>query len=105
LLERNATGIVMAVCLLFSGLAVKLCVALPTSRDKVLAGVSVMMAGTGKTVLVVGPLLLQLVKAATKPTTKMNANRTIADDLPMHPPRPLNPRGELVWTLSGKPQV
>jgi hypothetical protein len=36
---------------------------------------------------------------------KVNANRTTADNLPMHPPRPVNRRGELIWTLSGKPQV
>ena len=55
------------------------------------------MAGTGKVVFVVGLALLQLVKAATELTTmKTNANRTIADNLPMHPPRPVDPRGELV---------
>jgi hypothetical protein len=65
-----------------------------------------MLAGTGKVVLVVGLLLLQLVSAATKLTAmKMNANRTIADNLPMHPPRLADARGELVWTLFGKPQV
>ena len=63
------------------------------------------LAGTGKLVFVVGLVLLQLVNPAIKLTTmKMNANRTIADNLPMHPPRPVDPRGELVW-LSGKPQV
>ena len=55
------------------------------------------VAGTGKAAFVVGLAVLQLVKAATELTTmKTNANRSIADNLPMHPPRPVNPRGELV---------
>ena len=96
LLERNVTGVVMAVFLLFLGLAVK-GGALPTARDTELAGARVMLAGTGKAAFVVGLAVLQLVKAATELTTmKTNANRSIADTLPMHPPRPVNPRGELV---------
>jgi hypothetical protein len=56
-----------------------------------------MLAGTGKVVATVGLLLLQLIKTTTKLTAKqMNANRTIADDLPMHPPRLRGSRGELV---------
>jgi len=55
------------------------------------------LAGTGKFVLVVGLLLLQLVRAASEMTTmKTKANLTIADNLPMHPPRPASLRGELV---------
>src|SRR5882724_1021756 len=49
-----------------------------------------MLAGTGKVVLLVGLALLQLARAASKARTmKMNASRTIADNLPMHPPRPV----------------
>src|SRR5882757_5742185 len=61
----------------------------------VLAGARIMLAGTGKTVLVVGLLLLQPVKAAMKLTAiKMRTDRTIIirreeDDLPIDPPRPV----------------
>jgi hypothetical protein len=68
LLERNVTGVVIATRLLFCGVAVKLWVAEPKSSDTVFAGVRTILAGTGKTVLVVGLVLLQLVKAAMKLT-------------------------------------
>jgi hypothetical protein len=52
-----------------------------------------MLAGTGKTVFLVGLLLLQLVKAAIKLTAiSMRADRAIIkeeDDLPIDPPRPV----------------
>jgi hypothetical protein len=100
LLERNLIGVVITVFLLFLGLAVKAWVALPTSIETVLAGARAILAGVGKFVVVVGLLLLQLVKAAIKPTKiKMDPTRTIADDLPMHPPRPVLSPGELVWTI------
>jgi hypothetical protein len=84
----------MAVSLAFLGLAVNTWVALPTSRETELAGARVMLAGTGKVVFTVGLELLQLVRAATKLTTrKINANRTIAHNLPMHPPRPVGSAG------------
>jgi hypothetical protein len=97
LLERNVTGVVMAVFLLFRGEAVKVWLALPASRETGLAGERLILAGVGKFVVVVGLLLLQPVKAAIKLTAiKMKANRTIQNDLPMHPPRPVDTRGELV---------
>jgi hypothetical protein len=97
LLERNVTGVVMAVFLLFRGVAMKVWVALPASRETGLAGERLILAGVGKFVVVVGLLLLQPVKAAIKLTAiEMSANRTIQDNLPMHPPRPVDPRGELV---------
>jgi hypothetical protein len=60
----------------------------------VLAGARIMLAGTGKTVFVVGLVLLQPVKAAMKLTAiKMRTDRTIIrkkeDDLPIDPPRPV----------------
>ena len=59
----------------------------------VLAGARIMLAGTGKTVFVVGLVLLQPVKAAMKLTVnKMITDRTIIeedDDLPIDPPRPV----------------
>jgi hypothetical protein len=61
----------------------------------VLAGARIMLAGTGKTVFVVGLVLLQPVKAAMKLTAmnRMRVDRTIIikeeDDLPIDPPRPV----------------
>src|SRR4029077_1944751 len=52
------------------------------------------LPGTGKTVLVVGLLLLQPVSAAIKLTIRhTHPNRTKLTDLPMHPPRPVNLTG------------
>ena len=90
LLERNVTGVVMAVFELFRGVAVKVWVAAPASRETGLAGERLILAGAGKFVVVVGLVLLQPVNPAIRLTAiKMNAQRTIKDDLPMHPPRPV----------------
>jgi hypothetical protein len=90
LLERNVTGVVMAVFELFRGVAVKVWVAAPASSETGLAGDRLILAGVGKFVVVVGLVLLQPVNPAIKLTAiKMNAHRTIKDDLPMHPPRPV----------------
>src|SRR6202162_2179432 len=53
------------------------------------------LPGTGKTVLVVGLLLLQPpVSAAIKLTIRQtHPNRTKLTNLPMHPPRPVNLTG------------
>jgi hypothetical protein len=81
--------VVITVFLLFLGLAVNAWVALPTSIEIELAGARLMFAGVGNVVVVVGPLLLQPVKDAIKPSEiKIRPSRTRADNLPMHPPRP-----------------
>jgi hypothetical protein len=93
LLERNETGVVMVTCLLFCGVAVKVWFAVPTSIETMFVGARMMLAGTGKTVFLVGLLLLQLVNAAIKLTAiSMRADRAIIkeeDDLPIDPPRPV----------------
>ncbi|MGH9553454.1 MAG: hypothetical protein ACRD3W_28995 [Terriglobales bacterium] len=91
LLEEKVTGVVMAVFVLFRGVAVKTWVALPASRETGLEGERPILAGVGKFVELVGLVLLQPVNAAIKVTAiEMIASRTIIkDDLPMHPPRPV----------------
>jgi len=101
LLERNVTGVVMVVFELFRGVAVKVWVAAPASRETGLAGERLILAGVGKFVLLVGLVLLQPVNPAIRLTAikiKMKTKRTIKDDLPMHPPRPVLPTGRaLLW--------
>src|SRR5713101_1845135 len=64
------------------------------------------LAGTGKGVFTVGLLLLQPVRAAIKlAIMQMNANLTKSNDLPMHPPRPVDPRGELSGHFRKTPSV
>src|SRR5438552_15506765 len=94
LLERKDTGVVTVVPLLFWGVAVNVCVVLPTSSETAAAGARTILAGTGNDVALVGLLLLQPVRTAIKlPIMQMNAAES--NDLPMHPPRPVAPRGEL----------
>jgi len=102
LLERNVTGVVMVVFELFRGVAVKVWVAAPASRETGLAGERLILAGVGKFVLLVGLVLLQPVNPAIRLTAiKMKTKRTIKDDLPMHPPRPVLPTGRaLLWKAS-----
>jgi hypothetical protein len=105
LLDANVTGVVIVVPLLFCGVAVKVWVVLPTSNETSAAGARVIFAGAGKTVFLVGPLLLQPVKARSRtPIGQITANPTKPNDLPMHPPRPVHSRGELSG-IDGKPQV
>jgi hypothetical protein len=89
LLERNVTGVVTEAAAVSRGLAVKVCVVLPVSRETAVAGERPMLAGTGKEVALVGLPLLQPVRVTIKPTImKTHPTRTNANDLPMHPPRP-----------------
>jgi hypothetical protein len=97
-------GVVMGEFVLLLALAVNVWVKLPTSSETCPAGARIMFAGTGNEVFVVGLLLPQAVSPAIKSRViKMNPNRTNSNHLPMHPPRPVDPRGELVWP--GKPSV
>ena len=61
-------------------------------------------AGTGKGMSRVGLLLLQPVKAAIKPII-VQTNASPANDLPMHPPRPVISRGELSERFWKAPSV
>ena len=79
---------------------------LPTSSETATAGVSEIFAGVGKGALVVGLLLLQPVRAAIKIEVRpMDMNLTTANDLPMHPPRPVEKRGELFLRFRKTPSV
>jgi hypothetical protein len=106
LLERNDTGVVTGVPLLFWGVAVKVWDVLPTSSETSVAGERTILAGTGNGVFRVGLLLLQLVRAASKPhVMHMNTKPAEPSDLPMHPPRPVDPRGELCGHFWKAPSV
>jgi hypothetical protein len=105
LFEKKDTGVVIEVPLLFWGVAVKVWAVLPTSSETAVEGERMILAGAGKGVFTVGLLLLQLQRAAIRLTMEQsNTNPAESDDLPMHPPRPVHPRGELFGRFPESPK-